>query len=177
MSEQLTLYKLMILYMLKRVNFPLTYKHITEFFFGKDYTNYFTLQQVIGELKDANLIRLETVQHVSRCEITKEGDEVLYYFSKKIPMAVIEDINQYLNDNKFKLRNETGIVADYYQTENHDYIVRGQVKEGRATLLTVELSVPTEDQAKLVCDRWGINCQDIYSDIMGRLIKNTDQEQ
>lgn len=175
MSEQLTLYKLMVLYMLKRVNFPLTYKQITEFFFGKDYTNYFTFQQVIGELTDANLIHLETVRHVSRYEITKEGDEVLYYFSNKIPTAIMEDITQYLNDNKFKLRNETGIISDYYQGENHDYIVRCQVREGRATLLTVELSVPTEEQALTMCEHWENNCQDIYSDIMRRLIKNTDQ--
>ena len=175
MSEQMALYKLMVLYMLKRVNFPLTYKQITEFFFGKDYTNYFTFQQVMGELTDANLIHIETARHTSYYEITKEGDEVLYYYSKNIPTAIVEDINQYLNDNKFKMRNETGIVADYFQTETRDYMVSCQVKEGRSTLFTVELSVPTEDQAITVCDHWESNCQELYAYVMRKLIQTADQ--
>lgn len=172
MSEQMALYKLMVLYMLKRVNFPLTYKQITEFFFGKDYTNYFTFQQVMAELTESNLIRIETVRHTSQYEITKEGDEVLYYYSKNIPTAIIEDINQYFNDNKFKMRNETGIVADYNQMENREYMVTLKVMEGRATLISLELSVPTEEQAMTVCDHWAGNCQEVYSYIMRKLIKN-----
>ena len=55
-SEPLTLYKLMVLYMLKRVNFPLSNGQMSEFFLDKSYTNYFTFQQVISELQEAVLI-------------------------------------------------------------------------------------------------------------------------
>ena len=40
MSEPLTLYKLMILYMLKQVKFPLSNAQISEFFLDKEYTTY-----------------------------------------------------------------------------------------------------------------------------------------
>ena len=42
MTEPETLYKLMILYMLKKVNFPMTNPQLWTFFEGNGYTNYFT---------------------------------------------------------------------------------------------------------------------------------------
>ena len=57
-SESITLYKLMVLYMLKRVNFPLTNAQMSEFFLDKDYTDYFTFQEVLNDLLEANLIKI-----------------------------------------------------------------------------------------------------------------------
>ena len=57
MAEPLTLYKLIILYMLKKVDFPLTNAQISEFVLDQEYTTYFTLQQAISELVEAGLIR------------------------------------------------------------------------------------------------------------------------
>lgn len=59
MAEPLTLYKLIILYMLKKVDFPLTNAQISEFVLDQEYTTYFTLQQAISELVEAGLIRME----------------------------------------------------------------------------------------------------------------------
>ena len=49
MTDALTLYKLIILYMLDRVDFPLTNSQISEFILDKGYTDYFKLQQAISE--------------------------------------------------------------------------------------------------------------------------------
>ena len=46
LSEPMTLYKLMNLYMLKQVNFPLTNAQLTDFFLQHEYASYFTLQQL-----------------------------------------------------------------------------------------------------------------------------------
>ena len=50
MAEAQTLYKLIVLTMLDRVDFPLTNAQISDFILTKEYTNYFTLQQVLSEL-------------------------------------------------------------------------------------------------------------------------------
>ena len=44
MAEPLTLYKLIILYMLDKVNFPLTNSQISEFTLDKGYTTYFHIR-------------------------------------------------------------------------------------------------------------------------------------
>ena len=79
LSDPITLYKLMILYMLDHVNFPLTNSQLTDFFLDHEYTTYFTLQQALNELKEAGLIRMESTHNSSRYEITKEGDDTLSF--------------------------------------------------------------------------------------------------
>ena len=55
LTEPMTLYKLMNLYLLKQVNFPLTNAQLTSFFTEHDYTTYFTLQQALNELEPSSV--------------------------------------------------------------------------------------------------------------------------
>ena len=59
MSEPITLYKLIVLYMLHKVDFPLTTSQISSFILDRDYTSFFTLQSVLSELSETGMIRLE----------------------------------------------------------------------------------------------------------------------
>ena len=78
-----TLYKMIILYMLKKVTFPLSNSQITNFLLDHEYTTYFHIQQTIHDLMDTHLI-LERKQGNSICyEITPEGQKTLSYFGKK----------------------------------------------------------------------------------------------
>ena len=112
LSEPMTLYKLMNLYMLKKVNFPLTNAQLTDFFLQHEYASYFTLQQALGELKDSGLIHAESTHSTTRYEITKEGEETLHFFESSISPAIIEDMDTYLKENRLRLRNEVSLVSD-----------------------------------------------------------------
>ena len=52
MSETYTLYKLIVLYMLDKVDFPLTTSQISEFILEKEYTTYFKLQETLAEMEN-----------------------------------------------------------------------------------------------------------------------------
>ena len=169
--EPLTLYKLMTLYMLNKVNFPLTNAQISGFFLDKDYTSYFVLQQVISELIESKLIVSETVRNTSYYRITNDGIETVELFTSKIPVAIIDDIDIFLLDNKYELRNEVCTLSDYYKSTNQDYIVNCQIKEGQNTLIDLNLSVPSEDVAETMCNNWKAASQELYSTIMKTLMK------
>ena len=147
LSDPITLYKLMILYMLGHVNFPLTNAQLTDFFLEHENTTYFTLQQALSELREAGLIKMESIHNTSRYEITKEGDDTLSFFGKNISSAIIEDIDNYLKENKFRLRSEVGVISDFYKSTNQEYIVHCEVREGKAVLINLDISVPDKDQA------------------------------
>ena len=171
LSDPITLYKLMILYMLDHVNFPLTNSQLTDFFLDHEYTTYFTLQQALNELKEAGLIRMESTHNSSRYEITKEGDDTLSFFGNNISQAIIEDIDSYLKENKFRLRNEVGVISDFYKSTNQDYIVHCEVREGKSVLIGFDLSVPDKDQAETMASHWKERSQDIYAYVMKTLMK------
>ena len=58
--KPLTIYKLIILYMLDKVNFPLTSAQISEFILEKEYTNFLTLQRAISELSESSMLTAHT---------------------------------------------------------------------------------------------------------------------
>lgn len=55
--EAATLYKLMLLYLLNKVDFEMTNTQLTEFILEKKYTNYFQIQTALSELVEEDLCR------------------------------------------------------------------------------------------------------------------------
>lgn len=171
MSESLTLYKLIILYMLNKVTFPLNNAQISDFILNKEYTTYFTLQQAISELVDSSLIKEETFKGTTQYHLTDEGINTLEFFGNKISPAIIEDINAYLSDNKMDLINEVAAVADYYKSTNNDYIVECHIREKNSDLVAISISVPSREQAESICSNWKLENQNIYAILMDKLLK------
>ncbi len=58
MAETFTLYKLIVLYMLDRVDFPLTTSQISELILDKGYKTYLRLQSALSELTDYGLLKI-----------------------------------------------------------------------------------------------------------------------
>ncbi len=170
--EPLTLYKFMTLYMLNKVNFPLTNNQISGFFLDREYTTYFMFQQVVSELIESKLISSETIRNTSYYKITDDGRETIALFSNKIPVAIIDDMDIFLIDNKYELRNEVGVISDYYKSTNQDYIVRLRINEGNNALIDMDVSVPSEDVALIMCNNWRGASQEVYGFIMKRLMKD-----
>lgn len=173
LSDPMTLYKLMNLYMLKKVNFPLSNAQLTDFFLQHEYTNYFTLQQALNELQESGLVKSQSTHSSTLYEITKEGEETLSFFGKNISPAIITDMDRYMKENRFRMRNEASTQADYYKSTNQDYIVHCNVREGKSTLIDINLSVPDRAQAEAMCARWKSRSQEIYAFVMKTLMSET----
>ncbi len=170
MSEPMTLYKLMILYMLQKVEFPLTNSQISTFMLGGEYTTYFTFQSALSELIDSQMIKMETVQHCSYYTITKEGAEALAYFHKRISPEIQEEIDLYLTENKMQLRDEVSILSEYYKNTGGDYSVHALVKEKYSNPIELNITVPTEILANKACRAWKDHSQQIYEFTMQQLL-------
>ena len=170
MADPITLYKLIVLYMLKKIDFSMTNAQISNFVLDQGYTTYFTLQSVLAELTEAGLIHQETLQNTSFYTITPEGEETIGFFGNKISRSIRDDIDKYLKENKMQLRNEVSVIADYYRNTVGEYSVRCRVKEKNSDLIDLTLSVPEEAQAKAICRQWQKKCQTVYEYIMQELM-------
>ena len=172
LSDPITLYKLMILYMLGHVNFPLTNAQLSDFFLGHEYTTYFSLQKALNQLLEAALIKAEASHNMSRYESTKEGEDTPSFFGKNISQAIVEDIDNYLKENRLRLRNEVDVTADYYRSTSQDYIVHCEVREGKSILIGLDVSVPDKEQAEIMCGHWRDRSQEIYAHVMKSLLES-----
>lgn len=171
MSETFTLYRLMILYMLDKVDFPLTNTQITNFIQEKDYTDYFTVQQTLSELLDSDLIIAESTHNNTLYRITPEGRQTVDFFSNKISNGIKQDILEYFTENRMELKQETSVVSDYYKTTDNRYAVRCQMKNGEHAIIDLTLAVPDKEQAIAVCKNWSEQSENIFILLMDELIK------
>ena len=169
MSDPLTLYKLIVLYMLNRVSFPLTAAQISDFILTREYTNFLTLQQVIRELTDTGLVDARTVRNRTQLLLTKDGKQTLDFFSQQISASIRQEIDEYLKENEMELRNEVSILADYYKSTSGEYEAHLKAKEGNVTLVDLIISVPVEETAAAICDNWQKKNQELYQYLIEQL--------
>lgn len=170
MSEPLTLYKLIILYMLEKVDFPLTNAQISGFVLDKGYTNYFHLQQAISELIDSNLLEAKTIRNSSYFQITEQGEQTLSYFGDQISDGIKADISAFFQENIIQMREELSAIADYYKGEEGGWQVRCRLKKRDFPMVDLTIAVPTEEAASAVCLNWKEKSQDIYENLIELLL-------
>ena len=142
-EESLTLYKLMILFMLDNLDFPLTNSQLSEFFVNHGYTSYFHLQQAINELVES-----------------------------QISEPIKNDIRDYFAEKKYQLRKEVDITADYYplKKKRGEYMVKTQIKEKGSLLLELNINVVSKEQAIAICDSWEKKSDAVYGKLMEMLL-------
>lgn len=172
LSNSITLYKLMILYMLNQVNFPLNNTQLSNFFLSYGYAKYFEFQNSISQLVESELVTMEVIHNTTRYNITPSGIEALGFFGNTVSKEIIADIDNYIKENKFKMRNEASTTAEYHKEAPNEYIINFKVQEGRSTIINLELNVPDETQAELMVENWKNKSQDIYQYVMRTLMKN-----
>lgn len=161
-QEPLTLYKLIVLYLLDKVSFPLTKAQVSDLVLEKEYTNFLTLQQVFNELIESGLVSAKTLVNRTHLQITEEGRDTLSYFENRISDAIKDDISEYLKKNELEMRNESSIQSNYYKAVNGEFETELNAVDKDVNLVSIHLTVPTEELAISICENWQKRNKEIY---------------
>ncbi len=161
-QKSFTIYKLIVLYMLDRVTFPLTRAQISDFILEKTYTDFLTLQQAIAELEEENLITTNSLRNRTYLMITDEGRETLAFFGSRIHHGIKEEVDQYLQSHALELRNEVSVQAVYRKSAKGEFVAEVTATENGSKLISLQLTVPLEEMAVSICDNWQEKNQEIY---------------
>lgn len=169
-TKELAEHKLILLYILDKVDFPLTNSDITQIILENNHMNYFYIQQYLSELNKANLINIIKKDNNDYYELSELGRKTLIYFMQRIPKKTKELINEKFEEKIEKRRKETQIIGDYYKKSESEYICNLKVIENEITLFNLSLNVVSSKQAKLICTNWKKNPHDIYKKIFDIII-------
>ncbi len=170
-SEAATLYKLMLLYIMDKVDFEMTNTQLTEFILEKQYTNYFQIQTALSELTEEDLCRNKKIRNSTYYKITDMGRQTLKFFKNDISETIRHEIDEYLDENEYSLREESSIRADYLRESNDEYHVRCTITENNSPLLDLTVNVTSEQEAKLVCSNWKKKSTEVYAFVMKTLME------
>jgi len=162
--------KLLLLYLIDKMDIPMSNSQIQQFALEENYMNYFTLQQTLADMVEMNYIDKTQDSTGTRYSITDEGLTALDYFGKHIHAQLRNRINKYVIENRNQIKRDYEVTAIYFN--NHDTgkcIVKCGIIEDEEMLMEISVAVVTNAQAKTICNNWKNNVNRIYGDIMREL--------
>ena len=168
-SESLMLYKLIILYILDRMDFPITNTELTRFILEKEYCDYITINQILAELIEDKYVANEHSHNTYLYRITPSGKETLSFFYTRISVAIRDEIDTYLSEKEYQLREMVSTTADYYEAKKNEFVVELRVVERDSELVHINLLVTSAAEADLICSRWKECSADIYGYLISTL--------
>ena len=168
-SESLMLYKLIILYILDRMDFPITNTELTRFIVDKEYCDYITINQTLEDLIEDEYVAVERSHNSYLYRITPSGKETLSFFYTRISVAIRDDIDTYLSEKEYQLREMVATTADYYEAKKNEFVVELRVVERDSELVHINLLVTSAAEADMICNRWKECSADVYGYLISTL--------
>jgi len=166
--------KLILLYIIEKINMPVSNLQMTKLILENKFMNYFLLQQHLNELCEGSLLSPEVVEGKTFYQITRNGKQTLGYLSNLIPRGIKARIDNTISAIRKNIRNETLITADFIPESENEYIVTCSVREDNFSLIELKLTVGTKADARSICDNWKKHPQALYAEIIESLTKKRD---
>jgi DNA-binding PadR family transcriptional regulator len=168
-SESIKLYKLIILYFLNKAKQDISNAILSDFILEYGYTDYFSIQETLTTLTEDNMICARQTHTTSYYSITEKGLETLDFFCSQLPKDTIQQIENYLSEHKIQIMDNTSVRTDFTQIAPHEYLAKGMVTERGSTIFEAALTVPSEEEALRVCERFKKKSAEIYSSLFKAL--------
>ena len=171
LQETSMLYKLTILYLLSKVDYPISNNSLSNFLLQNDFTDYFNLQQIMGELIDDGYVSRDVIRNKTLYKISESGEATIKLLSRELSDSMKADIEKYIVTNGIELKEDISVMSNYYQADINHYIVNMYIEEAGDKILDMNISVPTMAEAERICSKWYNSSNVLYPIIMKELLK------
>lgn len=162
--------KLLLLYIFRRINMPMSNSHITQIVLENNLINYFGLQQFISELVSGGFLNDTQSNKKHLLSITDRGIDSLEFFITRIPDKKKEIIDKYLDEHIDLIKKDISVVSDYV-LDSSDTMIRLALRSNDKILLEIKLPVESNANAQEIFQLWKDDYEEIYQKIMNLFIK------
>lgn len=169
MSDLDLSYKIITLDLLFRAGFPLSNSQICDFFVGKGYTEYFKIQEVLNDLVETEMIRVDNTHGTTFYRITEEGEKTLPLFPDRITAKVEEDVSSFFAENQIEMKKRNSVMADYYDSGD-GFTIHCKVSEEERVVIDLTLHASSKELAEAICTNWRVRYEDVYDTLIEALV-------
>ncbi len=175
-SETLAENKVLILYVLKLVNKPISNDTLYSIVNAAENMNYFYFQQFLLDLKESKYIYVykNDVQEV--IEITDEGKKTLELTMDLLPGIVKLKADTNYKSTIEKFNNAESITAEFTPKSEKEYEVECKIIENGEIIFDIKILAFSREQAQDIIDNWKKNASTIYPSFLNTLTKKPDEE-
>ena len=175
-------HKLMLLYLVSRMELPMSRAQIIDFISEKELMTYFTLEESLAGMVEIGLLDELTAEekaqdgNTTRYQLTDDGLSTLDFFSSHISQPVKQIINKYIEENRGEIKRSYESNAHYFpNSDETEFTVKCGIYEDDRALLEVAVSVDSREQAKLIQSNWRKDTSGLYIKIIDALTEISSQ--
>ncbi len=168
--------KLTILYILSRVDVPISNSQITNYMLENDFTDYFTIQQLMGELIDDGFVWKKTVRNRTFYSLTDSGKESFMALSADLSQKIRDDADAYIKKNAMKIREESEVGSTYVETSLGTYNVNLFIDEAGERIFEINVIVADKEKARKMCAAWVRKSEELYPLVFEKLLSDSKTE-
>ena len=162
-----TVNKLILLYVLDKMEIPLTENSILEICSSQNnWVNWMDCKDLLSQLI--------TDSDESRYNITVAGRECLSQFYTRIPASLRDKIALFAQENKLQFKRNQEYIAKSYKNEDGSYTVDPKILEPLTTdsIFSLSLKTDTRHNATVACKKWRELAANVYEYVYSKIIDN-----
>ena len=171
-NETLAENKVLILYILNKIDRPVGNDELFQLVLSIEDMNYFYFQQFLLDLLENKYI--ETYQEDEHCEqiyrLTTSGKETLELTKDLIPGIVKLKIDSTIKGELKEIEEEVSIISEFTPQDEGGFMVTCKVVEHNKTIFEVSTVASSREHAKAISDNWKENAVDIYPKMIHLLL-------
>ena len=165
--------KLLVLYIMARVMYPVDLQKIYELAFQDDRLSYIDLAQAVPQMVETG--HLEELEG-SRFVITQKGKEACAVTEDAIAYPVMQRAQAAIDNFNRAVRRSGFVKTSLERRENGDYCVHLSLNDEVSDLLKIELMAPTQKHAVRLANAFSENAETVYRVIMDQLLKTPKED-
>ncbi|MCL2406409.1 MAG: DUF4364 family protein [Defluviitaleaceae bacterium] len=166
--------KIILLYMIDKFDVPLSMQRISAFVYEEALMESGQVTVYLQELAEVGYLEKSSGGGgLSYYTITDDGGDALESFSALVPGDVKAKLTKYAGANRYAVKKDFESTANlFYDRDSGEYIVKCGVYEHDITLMEINLSVVSREQATAICNNWRENVTNLYAEILGLLLRS-----
>lgn len=168
-GEVLAENKVLILYILNKLEEPVTNEGLLRLILAVVDMNYFYFQQFLLDLLEKKYVASFSKDGKNVYQITELGKNILDLTYDILPGIVKLKADTSLSGKLKERAQEESITAEYTPKNENEYTVTCKINENHTCIFEISVFAGSRDEAKRIVDNWKENANRIYPEILNSL--------
>lgn len=176
MKEGLAENKVLILYILNKLQDGIKNDNLYKIVSSTNNMNYFYFQELITDLIESSLVGSFTNDEDTIIKITSDGQNALSLTKSLLPGILKLKADNIFKEEISNIAEESSVITEYIPKDEKNYTVKCRIVEKNETIFEVSTFAGSRDRAKQISDNWKNNANNIYPKIMSLLLDGDNNE-
>ncbi len=161
--------KVLILYILNKLDEPVTNDALLRLVLSVMDMNYFYFQQFLLDLIEKRYIICFDMDKKNVYQITDKGKQTLELTNDIIPGIIKLKVDTSFAKELHETAQKESIIAEFTPLGENEYTVTCKINENNNCIFEINVFAGSRDEAKKIVDNWKENAYKIYPEILHSL--------